>query len=114
MEKILNVELLSKILKDKVKKIIGIEDNSLKYLTESYGFGEGIICSINIYELIHLMEEWVFNKDYHVNFHKSDITNKYTYQVFNKHDELIEFDSDDKLKAITNLCQWVSNGESYE
>jgi len=110
VEKILNIELLSEILKDKVKKIIGIEDNSLKYLTESYGFGEGIICSINLCVLRDIMEEWAFEKGYEVHSYKI-ANNKYVCEFYNETEPWEGFINNTKIEVITEACQWIYDKE---
>ena len=110
MDKIISEELLSYILKDKVKRIIGIEDNSLKYLTESYGFGEGFTCSINLCVLRDIMEEWTFDRGYEVYLDKL-VNGYYIYRVFKNSSSDNIFHEESKIEAITKACQWIYDKE---
>lgn len=64
--KLPSIECLIEVLEEKVKKVLEIKNNTLKYLTESYGFGDGFSCEINIYELAHKCKEKASEKGYSI------------------------------------------------
>lgn len=41
-------KLLREVLGKLVKSVRDVKDNTLEYVTESYGFGDGCLCSINV------------------------------------------------------------------
>jgi len=59
---------------------------------------------INIYELMHLMKEWAWEKDYLI---KSSTDGEALIRMYGQHDYIKSFDNIHEFEAVTKACEWI-------
>ena len=99
-------ELLSAVLGEEVDEHIIKNNNDIVYSVHKIGNME--ITSINIYELMHMMKEWLLDGEGYLFTKKIQYEKYHNWQlVINKRDIVEEFMAGTEFEAVTKACEWI-------
>ena len=114
-------ELLSAVLKERIREVYKIGSNSNfkqnTLLFKLYGSGE--LCHINIYELAHLCKQWALKQGYYFSTYSfnfdSNTEQEHRIRLLIGND-VVYFGDDSSMEteveAIFKACQWILNKDS--